>query len=59
VRAIGKETKRALPAVALTAYARMEDRARALMAGFQSHVVKPAAPEELLVVVASLAGRTE
>ena len=47
-----------LPAVALTADARKEDRTRALMAGFQSHVAKPVEPEELLVVVATLAGRT-
>jgi CheY-like chemotaxis protein len=46
------------PAVALTAYARMEDRTRALLAGFQSHVAKPVEVEELLIVVATLAGRT-
>jgi CheY-like chemotaxis protein len=46
-----------LPAVALTAYARAEDRMRALASGFQMHVVKPVEPRELLVVVASLAGR--
>ena len=50
---------RPLPATALTAYARKEDRTRALMAGFQSHVAKPIEPDELLVVVATLAGRTE
>jgi len=42
------------PAVALTAYARAEDRARALAEGYQAHVAKPAEPEELLTVVASL-----
>ena len=47
-----------LPAVALTAHAMKADRTRALMAGFQSHVAKPVEPEELLVVVATLAGRT-
>jgi PAS domain S-box-containing protein len=45
------------PAVALTAYARPEDRRRALLAGFQSHAAKPIDPQELVVVVASLAGR--
>jgi CheY-like chemotaxis protein len=43
--------------VALTAYARSEDRMRALAAGFQMHVVKPVEPAELIMVVASLAGR--
>ena len=46
-----------IPAVALTAYARAEDRLRALAAGFQIHVAKPVQPEELVTVVASLAGR--
>jgi PAS domain S-box-containing protein len=45
------------PAVALTAYARMEDRTRSLDAGFQAHVSKPIEPSELLSVVASLAKR--
>ena len=57
VRALSKG-QRPIPAVALTAYARKEDRTRAMMAGFQAHVAKPVEPEELLVVVASLAGRT-
>ncbi|HEX8636006.1 MAG TPA: ATP-binding protein [Pyrinomonadaceae bacterium] len=47
-----------VPAIALTAYARVEDRVRALNAGFQVHVPKPIEPIELLAVVASLAGRT-
>jgi PAS domain S-box-containing protein len=46
------------PAIALTAYARAEDRTRALLAGFQTHVAKPAEPTELLAVVAALVGRT-
>lgn len=49
---------RELPAIALTAYARTEDRRRALLAGFQMHVAKPVDPIELAEVVASLAGRT-
>ncbi len=44
-------------AVALTAYARTEDRMRALLAGFQSHVTKPVEPAELLVVIANVATR--
>jgi hypothetical protein len=44
----------ALPAVALTAFGRAQDRIRALEAGFQTHVAKPAEPAELVVVVRSL-----
>jgi PAS domain S-box-containing protein len=47
-----------VPAIALTAYARAEDRVRALKAGFQVHVPKPIEPVELVAVVASLTGRT-
>jgi CheY-like chemotaxis protein len=49
---------RDLPAVALTAFARSEDRRRAMLAGFQVHLAKPVDPEELVAVVASLVGRT-
>jgi CheY-like chemotaxis protein len=45
-----------VPALALTAYARPEDRVRALTAGFQNHVAKPIEPDELATVVASLTG---
>jgi len=44
------------PAVALTAFARGEDRERALLAGFDSHIAKPVDGYELIVVVAALAG---
>ncbi|QEH37491.1 Sensory/regulatory protein RpfC [Aquisphaera giovannonii] len=47
-----------LPAAALTAFARPEDRMRAMRAGFQVHVAKPVDPEELVAVVATLAART-
>lgn len=47
-----------IPAVALTAYARAEDRTRVLLAGFQLHVPKPVEPSELVAVIANLAGRT-
>jgi signal transduction histidine kinase/DNA-binding response OmpR family regulator len=47
-----------IPAVALTAYATVEDRLRALAAGFQMHVAKPLDPSELVAVVANLAGRS-
>ncbi|HEY6400614.1 MAG TPA: response regulator, partial [Blastocatellia bacterium] len=46
-----------IPAVALTAFARSEDRLRALQAGFQTHIVKPVEPAELALVIASLTGR--
>jgi signal transduction histidine kinase/CheY-like chemotaxis protein len=45
------------PAIALTAFARPEDRVRVLAAGFQMHLAKPADPTELVVCVASLARR--
>jgi signal transduction histidine kinase/ActR/RegA family two-component response regulator len=48
-----------VPAAALTAYARSEDRVRALSAGFQLHLVKPVQPSELVSVVASLAARRD
>jgi PAS domain S-box-containing protein len=47
------------PAIAVTAYARAEDRSKALRAGFQVHLVKPIEPGELISVAASLTGRTE
>lgn len=56
VRARG-HSPRDLPAVALTAFARAEDRRRALVAGFQSHVTKPVDATELSTVLASLTGR--
>ncbi len=57
VRALGPEHGGAIPAAAVTAYARTEDRMRALLAGFQTHIAKPVEPAELAAVVASLAGR--
>jgi PAS domain S-box-containing protein len=47
-----------VPAIALTAFARSEDRRRAVLAGFQMHIAKPVEPSELIAMVASLAGRT-
>jgi CheY-like chemotaxis protein len=52
-RALGRYT----PAVALTAYPRVEDRARALQAGYQMHVSKPVAPHDLAAVIATLTNR--
>ncbi len=48
-----------VPAVALTAYGRIEDRVRALRVGFQSHVAKPVEPAELAVVIKSLIRRPD
>ena len=46
-----------IPAIALTAFGRSEDRLRALRAGFHLHVTKPVEPAELAVVIASLTNR--
>jgi CheY-like chemotaxis protein len=53
------ETKgQRLPAIALTAFARAEDRKRAMLAGYQSHLAKPFDTAELVLVVADLVNRT-
>jgi PAS domain S-box-containing protein len=54
VRARGAQAGGQTPAVALTALTRVEDRVKALSAGFQMHVPKPVEPDELRAVVASL-----
>jgi PAS domain S-box-containing protein len=46
-----------VPAIALTALARAEDRRRALLAGYQTHLAKPVEPAELRVAIANLVGR--
>jgi PAS domain S-box-containing protein len=48
-----------IPALALTAYAKTEDRVRALAGGYQVHLSKPVEPAEFLLVVANLAGRVQ
>jgi PAS domain S-box-containing protein len=55
VRALGAEQGGDVPAVALTAFARSEDRTRAVLAGYQMHLSKPVEPAELIAVIASLA----
>jgi PAS domain S-box-containing protein len=57
VRALGAASGGNVPAAALTAYAREQDRERALAAGFQTHVSKPVEPATLTATVARLAGR--
>jgi CheY-like chemotaxis protein len=57
VRRSGRPAIRALPAAALTAYARSEDRTKALRSGFQLHLAKPVDPGELMAAIAALAKR--
>ena len=57
LRVLEESRESALPAVALTAYARSEDRTKAIRSGFQNHLAKPVEPAELLAIVSSLAGR--
>ena len=57
VRALPPDKGAAIPAIALTAYGRAEDRVRALAAGFHMHVAKPVEPDELAAVILSLIRR--
>jgi PAS domain S-box-containing protein len=57
VRMLGSRKGGNVPAIALTAFARSEDRTRALMAGYNMHVSKPVEPQELIATVASVAAR--
>jgi PAS domain S-box-containing protein len=57
VRSLSPEQGCRIPAIALTAYARTEDRIKALSLGFQSHVPKPIEPTEFITVVANLVNR--
>jgi CheY-like chemotaxis protein len=55
IRELENKTGRETPVIALTSYVRVEDRARALSAGFNMFVPKPVAPAELITAIASLA----
>ena len=57
VRARSTDRASQIPAIALTAFARSQDRLKALSAGYQMHVAKPIEPLELVTVVASLTHR--
>jgi CheY-like chemotaxis protein len=57
IRALPPDRGGKTPAIAVTAFARSEDRTRALMAGYQVHLAKPIEPHELVVTVASLTGK--
>jgi len=59
VRALPSEKGGRIPALAMTAYARAEDRVNVLAAGFQMHVAKPVEAAELTMIVSSLAERRE
>jgi signal transduction histidine kinase/CheY-like chemotaxis protein len=56
LRALAAEDGGTIPAVALTAYGRMQDRTRSLAAGFSMHVPKPVDPGELTAIIATVAG---
>jgi signal transduction histidine kinase len=55
----GVEPQQQIPAIALTAKARSEDRLQALNSGFKMHVSKPVEPAELVIVIASVVGQRE
>ena len=57
IRASGEAAIREIPAAALTAFARSEDRIRAMRSGFEVHLSKPIEPGELMAAAASLARR--
>ena len=58
VRALKDEKVATIPAVAVTAYARADDRRRLLLAGFQMHLAKPVEPQELVAGISSLIALT-
>jgi PAS domain S-box-containing protein len=57
VRSLSASDGGRTPAIALTAFARSEDRTRAMRAGYQVHISKPIEPQELIATVGSLAGQ--
>jgi CheY-like chemotaxis protein len=57
LRALPKDRGGEIPAVALTAYARPEDRVRVLRSGYQTHLAKPVEIAELVAIVADVAGK--
>jgi CheY-like chemotaxis protein/two-component sensor histidine kinase len=57
IRALDTQDGSEIPAIALTAYGRTQDRVLALTAGYNMHVPKPVDPAELTTIIASLAGR--
>ncbi len=59
IRNLPDEHQKQIPAIALTAFTRAQDRMKALAVGFQNHVSKPVEPDELVTVIASLTGRLQ
>ncbi|MGI8788764.1 MAG: CHASE3 domain-containing protein [Pyrinomonadaceae bacterium] len=59
IRSLPNRQHSAIPAIALTAFTRAQDRMRALTSGYQNHVSKPVEPDELVTVIASLTGRLQ
>jgi PAS domain S-box-containing protein len=59
IRSFGPAAGGHVPAIALTAYASIADRRRALLAGFQTHLAKPIEPDDLLAVILSLTFQQE
>jgi signal transduction histidine kinase/CheY-like chemotaxis protein len=57
VRELASKTDRRIPAIALTAFARSEDRTRVMLAGYQVHISKPIEPRELVATIKSLTYR--
>jgi len=58
IRASRNEVVRNVPAAALTAFARSEDRTKALRSGFELHLSKPVDPAELVASIVTLVRRT-
>ena len=59
LRSLAKTTQKVIPAIALTSYVRVEDRTRALSAGFNVFVPKPVQPNELITAIANLADTSD
>jgi signal transduction histidine kinase/CheY-like chemotaxis protein len=58
IRTLAQDSKKNIPAIALTAFARKEDRMQALVAGFNAHLAKPVEPTTLIAMIADLVGKT-
>jgi signal transduction histidine kinase/CheY-like chemotaxis protein len=58
IRTLAEDSKKNIPAIALTAFARKEDRMQALVAGFNAHLAKPVEPTTLIAMIADLVGKT-
>jgi signal transduction histidine kinase/CheY-like chemotaxis protein len=59
IRTLPSEDQRTIPAIALTAFARNEDRTRALVEGFNLYIAKPVEPSALMAAIAELAGHIQ